>query len=155
MKFALLSSALLASLALATPSPQDFDPDYLKSAAESAFNQASASGGGIGSDVANALETFIMSGGKSEASDVASKASSAGSDLASKATSFVSAHTTTNSEGKPTTESTTVTSQVASSASSADASATGTTTNGALARPTAVGAAAAGMAGMLGLMAAL
>ncbi|CAL5866716.1 uncharacterized protein PFLUO_LOCUS926 [Penicillium psychrofluorescens] len=93
---------------------------------------------------------------------------SAGSEIAHKWSTAISQATLTNSNGETTatdattSETTTTTGPTTTGATkgSMTPSASGTgspsgTTNGAVARPTAVGAAVAGMAGMLGIMAAL
>ncbi|KAJ5301543.1 hypothetical protein PENANT_c002G04364 [Penicillium antarcticum] len=108
---------------------------------------------------------------ENEASTIASDAQSRASDARSQASTWVTGHTLTNSEGSATatvsTTMTTTTGETSSTGSSSDSSSTGssasesasgsssTSDNGAFARPTAIGAAAAGMAGVLGFMVAL
>jgi hypothetical protein len=183
MKFTLISSALfLATAAMA--SPDGVDVNSIVSAAEGIASTAVRGGESVGSDVADKATSIYdaaSTGGaaavssiRSEASDlstltgdaatiassITSKAGSIASEATSRAATWASAQTTlTNSAGSATaTESTTLTSVATgtSTDSTASGSAAATTSgNGAFARPTAVGAAAAGMAGVLGIMVAL
>ncbi|KAJ5163845.1 uncharacterized protein N7500_005675 [Penicillium coprophilum] len=158
MKFTLISSALfLATAAMASPA----DINSVASDVEGIYSTAAGGGQSVGSEIASKATSLgeaastAISSVKSEASSLGSAAASEASSLASQVTSrtitSVAAQTTkTDADGKPTaTESTTL---ISTSTGSPSGSATD---NGAFARPTAVGAVAAGMAGMLGVMVAL
>jgi hypothetical protein len=136
--------------------------DKATSIYEAASTGGAAAVSSLRSDASN-LST-LTGDAASIASSITSEAGSIASEATSRAATWASAQTTlTNSAGSATaTESTTLTSQATgtstgtSTDSSASSSASGTASdNGAFARPTAVGAAAAGMAGVLGIMVAL
>ncbi|CAI7620769.1 unnamed protein product [Penicillium palitans] len=160
MKFTLISSALfLATAAMA--SPDGLNVNSIVSDVEGIYSTAVDGGQSIGSDIASKATSFAeaaSTGGaaaissiESEASAAASEGRSIGSEITSRVVTAVSAQTTlTDSAG-----STTATDSSSSSGSSDSSGSSSTSDNAAFARPTAVGAAAAGMAGVLGLMVAL
>ncbi|CAI7658852.1 unnamed protein product [Penicillium manginii] len=178
MKFTAIASALfLATAAMATP---DIDVDSIVSQAEGIATSAKSAGESIGSDAAaeatsigHAFETggsaalstltgeaaSIATAVESHVTSIVSGAESVGSDAASKASAWVSTFTSTNSDGEKTTGASTITSR-ASTATNTGASTTGsesaspTTSNAAVAGYN-MNAAAAGMAGILGVMVAL
>ncbi|KAJ5384262.1 hypothetical protein N7517_002173 [Penicillium concentricum] len=166
MKFTLISSVLfLATAAIASPDGPDVNS--IVSDVEGVYSTAVGGGQSLGSEIASKATSLgeaastagagVISSAKSEASSLGSAAASEASSIASQVTSrvvtAVSAQTTqTDSDGNPTaTQSTTI---ISTSTGSPSGSAS-VTDNAAFARPTAVGAVAAGMAGILGVMVAL
>ncbi|KAJ5819564.1 hypothetical protein N7474_005155 [Penicillium riverlandense] len=170
MKFTLVSSALLlATSAMANPNPEVPDVNSILSDAGvgiskgiNGINDLPAEATSIWEEVKtggeNAVKTLtgegaqIASAAESAYSAGVTNLQSAGSEIAHKWSTATSETTTTNSDGQATaTEATKMTMNPSASATGSPSG----TTNGAVARPTAVGAAVAGMAGMLGIMAAL
>ncbi|KAJ5624812.1 hypothetical protein N7510_001121 [Penicillium lagena] len=159
MKFTLVSSALLlATAAMANPNPDIPDINSILSQAGVGYLDL----GEVKTGGENAVKTLtgeaaqIATAAESAYSAGVTDLNSAGSEIAHKWSTAISQTTLTNSNGQATaTEVTKVTTTPSASATGSSTGSPSGTTNGAVARPTAVGAAVAGMAGMLGIMAAL